>query len=364
MKPIRVLIIDDSAVVREVLGALVKEDPELELFGTAGDPIFAMEKTRTDWPDVIVLDIDMPRMDGITYLRKISAERPTPVVICSARAEKDASVTLEALALGAAEIITKPQLGLKDFLTESRIQIADAIKAAARSRPVSRAGPAARPESRTGEQKKGPMTGALAPGAALPKPIGVNRQCLIAIGASTGGTHAIEEILTGLPADSPAVLIVQHMPEKFTAAFAKRLNQHVPMEVREAQQGDAIAQGLALVAPGNFHMRLSASGRSVDIEAGPLVNRHRPAVDVLFDSVARLGPRAAGVLLTGMGDDGALGMLAMRRSGCLTIAQNRETSVVYGMPAEAVKLGAAMNVLGLGQIAGMLVGFARGEVGP
>ena len=350
MKRIRVLVVDDSAVVREVLSALIQEDPELELFGTAGDPVFAMQKTHTDWPDVIVLDIDMPRMDGITYLRKISAERPTPVVICSAKAEKDAGVTLEALSLGASEIITKPQLGIKDFLTESRILIADAIKAAARA------------GTRSG-------TGAPAAGTQPPRPqppplLGGDRQSLIAIGASTGGTQAIEMLLLALPADFPAVLIVQHMPEKFTAAFARRLNQHVPMEVREAAHGDSVARGVALVAPGNFHMKLSASGRAVDIESGPLVNRHRPAVDVLFESVARCRAQAAGVLLTGMGDDGAVGLLAMRRAGCFTVAQNRETSVVYGMPAEAIRLGAAAMVLGLGQIAPALLGFARGELRP
>lgn len=350
MNRIRVLVVDDSAVVREVLSEIIAEDPELELFGTAGDPLFAMEKTRFDWPDVIVLDIDMPRMDGLTYLRKLSEERPTPVVICSARAEKDAGVTLEALSLGAKEIITKPQLGIKGFLNESRILIADAIKAAARA---ARATPSGR---RIGE---------LAPArAAPPGLIGGARQSLIAIGASTGGTQAIEELLLGLPTDTPAVLIVQHMPEKFTAAFARRLNQIVSMEVREAAAGDAVQRGLALVAPGGLHMKLSPFGQTVDIYNGPLVNRHRPAVDVLFESVARLGRMAAGVLLTGMGDDGAVGLLAMRRAGSFTVAQNRETSVVYGMPAEAAKLGAAAKVVGLGEIAPLLIGFAKGENQP
>ncbi len=343
-KRIRVLIVDDSAVVREVLSQIVSEDPELELFGTAGDPLFAMEKTRSEWPDVIVLDIDMPRMDGITYLRKLSVERPTPVVICSSRAEKDAAVTLEALSLGAREIVTKPQLGLKDFLQEARIQISDAIKAAARSRSGGAGAKAAGPET-----------------VARPPRLGSSRNQLIAIGASTGGTQAIELILAGLPEDSPPVLIVQHMPEKFTTAFARRLNQKVPMEVQEAASGDAVRQGLALVAPGGLHMKLSASGQAVDIYTGPLVNRHRPSVDVLFESVAPLGSRAAGVLLTGMGDDGAAGLLGMRRNGCFTVAQNRESSVVFGMPAEAIRLGAAARVVDLTEVARELVAFARGE---
>lgn len=375
---LRVLVVDDSAVVREVFSQIIAADPELELFATAADPIFAMEKTRLDWPDVIVLDIDMPRMDGITYLRKLAHERPTPVVICSSRAEKDAAVTFEALALGAAEIITKPKLGLKDFLTESSIVIADAIKAAARASSArGRHGTALagdQPSAAVQQALGGGSSSVGAPslshadfararaGTAVSAPaLGRQVQSVIAIGASTGGTQAIEEILRGMPVDAPAILIVQHMPEKFTAAFARRLNQIVPLEVREAVDQDQVQQGVALVAAGNLHMRLAASGMRVDIFEGPLVNRHRPAVDVLFESVARLGARAGGVLLTGMGDDGALGMLEMRRRGSFTIAQDRETSVVYGMPAEAARLGAAVKVLPLSDIAPALLERVRRE---
>ncbi|MBE7440339.1 MAG: chemotaxis response regulator protein-glutamate methylesterase [Spirochaetales bacterium] len=338
MKKIKVLVVDDSAVVREVLGKTISGDPELHYLGSASDPIFAMQKMEKEWPDVLVLDIEMPRMDGITFLRKLSRESPLPVVICSSVAEKDAAVTLEALSLGAAEIITKPRLGVKDFLTESETLMRDAIKAAfLAGSGKSRESPAAR----TSPPEQRPPLKAQESGTSG----------LVAIGASTGGIHALETILSALPEVCPPILIVQHMPERFTRAFANRLNSVASLRTKEAEDGTRLEPGLALIAPGNFHMQLGPGQQKVQIFQGELVNRHRPSVDVLFKSVAKYAPGSLGILLTGMGDDGAAGLLSMRKAGCRTIAQDRATSVVYGMPAEAARLGAAERILPLEEMA-------------
>ncbi len=354
-----VLIVDDSAVVRETLSQLVQSDSQLRLLGVAADPIIALEKMRAEWPDVIVLDIEMPRMDGITFLRQLSKERPTAVVICSSHAEKDARVTMQALALGAAEVITKPKMGLRDFLKESADEILNAIKAAARADARKLAGAAAALD------RSLPLAGQTRPAAVLAaadsaKPGGAG---LILIGASTGGTTALEMILSALPATLPPILVVQHMPEAFTAAFARRLDEHSAIAVREGSDGEALQPGHCLLAPGGRHMRLMPSGRNIQIFSGAPVNRHRPSVDVLFESVAAR-PQADSVLallLTGMGDDGARGLLQLRQAGAATIGQDRESSVVYGMAAEARKLGAVERELPLEKMAAAIVEFAAGR---
>lgn len=339
--PIRVFLVDDSAVVRQVLHALLDSEPDIEVIGAASDPIFAQQKMASNWPDVIVLDIEMPRMDGITFLRKLMAERPTPVVICSSLTGAGTRTGMQALAAGAVEIITKPALGLKDFLHGSADALRDAVRAAARARvqraPVAASAPRSQPSSDA------------RPSAAMAQ----TTERVIAIGASTGGTQAIERVLTALPRVAPGIAIVQHMPERFTAALAQRLNGLCEIEVREAKHGDRLHPGLALIAPGGRHMQLRRSGAyyHVDVVEGPAVNRHRPSVDVLFRSVAKYaGRNALGVILTGMGDDGARGLLEMAQAGAETIAQDEATCVVYGMPREAARMGAAQHVLPLDSI--------------
>lgn len=284
-------------------------------------------------------------MDGITFLRKLMKERPTPVVICSTLTEKGADTTLQALSAGAVDIITKPKLGLRDFLQAGGQHMVQVLKAAARAKlaAVPRARPAASPEPRA------------------PAPVAMARTTdqVVALGTSTGGTQALEVVLTRLPADCPGIVVVQHMPEKFTAAFAHRLNQLCRCEVREAVDGDRVIPGLVLIAPGGRHMQLRRSGAQyrVGVADGPPVNRHKPSVDVLFRSVANTaGRNALGIIMTGMGDDGAQGLLAMRQAGAHTIAQDQESSVVFGMPREAIEIGAAAEVLPLSQMAEAIVG--------
>jgi two-component system chemotaxis response regulator CheB len=342
-RSIRVFLVDDSAVVRQVLQSLLDAEPDIDVIGSASDPIFAQQKMAADWPDVIVLDIEMPRMDGITFLRKLMSERPTPVVVCSSLTGAGTQTGMQALAAGAVEIITKPTVGLKDFLHESAEMLADAVRAAARARlrPVAaspvRISPLADP---------------------APSAMAQTTERVIAIGASTGGTQAIERVLAAMPRVCPGIAIVQHMPERFTASLAQRLDGLCEIEVREAKHGDRLRPGLALIAPGGRHMQLRRSGAfyHVDVMDGPPVNRHRPSVDVLFRSVARYaGRNATGAILTGMGDDGARGLLEMAQAGAETIAQDEATCVVYGMPREAVKLGAARQVLPLQEIAQALL---------
>jgi two-component system chemotaxis response regulator CheB len=354
MKKIKVMVVDDSAVVRQVVGGMLAADPAIGVLGAASDPLVAMERMKIEWPDVIVLDVEMPRMDGITFLRKVMSERPTPVIICSTLTEKGAKTTMEALAAGAVAVITKPKLGLKQFLADSSDDLVAAVKAAAGAK-VRRLAP-----------------NAAAPGAAvparhtadviLPAPAGKamvqTTERVVAIGTSTGGTQALEAVLTRLPRVCPGMVIVQHMPEKFTAAFAARLDGVCAVSVKEAQNNDRVVPGQALIAPGGKHMLLKRSGAQyfVEVVDGPLVNRHRPSVDVLFRSVAKFaGANALGIIMTGMGDDGAAGLLEMRKAGARTLGQDEETCVVYGMPKEAVKRGAVERSVPLGEIAREIV---------
>ncbi len=346
MKKIKVLLVDDSAVVRQVMLALLGEEPSIQVIGVASDPLFAMEKMAKEWPDVIVLDLEMPRMDGITFLKKIMSERPTPVVICSSLTEKGAETTLQALAAGAVEIITKPQLRLKDFLQESSAQIISVIKAAALSNV-----------RHLGKKVISTTDSKIIPETILPSTINhamaKTTEKIIAIGTSTGGTQALEAVLTALPRVCTGIVIVQHMPEKFTASFADRLNSLSNIEVREAKHNDQLMPGLALIAPGGRHMQIKRSGAfyCVEIIDAPLVNRHRPSVDVLFRSVAKFaGKNAVGIIMTGMGDDGARGLKELRDSGARTYAQDEASCVVFGMPKEAIKLGAAEHVVSLQEI--------------
>ena len=348
-KKINVLLVDDSAVVRQVLLAILSETPDIHVMGAASDPIFAMDKLAREWPDVIVLDVEMPRMDGITFLKKIMSERPTPVVICSSLTQKGAETTLQALAAGAVEIITKPTSGLKNFLLESAAELVSAIRAAAHVN-VKNLGkrPAAvhlTPSTRLSAD-------AILP-AASGQAMAQTTERIVAMGTSTGGTQALEAVLTALPRVCPGIVIVQHMPEKFTASFAERLNGLSQIEVREAKNNDRILPGLALIAPGGKHMMVTRSGAFYHVQVidGPLVNRHRPSVDVLFRSVAKFaGRNATGIIMTGMGDDGARGLKEILDAGGATVAQDEATCVVFGMPKEAIKLNAAQRILPLQEI--------------
>jgi two-component system chemotaxis response regulator CheB len=350
---IRVLIVDDSAVVRQTLREILSSDPEIEVIGLAGDPFVATERIAEQVPDVITLDIEMPRMDGLTFLRTIMAQHPIPVVICSSLAVEGAESALKALEYGAVEIITKPRVGTRQFLEESRTEICQAVKAAACSRPRS-----LRP-SLTVEPKH---TADVVLAAPTTQAMVETTEKIVAVGASTGGTEALKIFLETLPPDTPGIVIVQHMPELFTRAFAQRLDSLCQITVKEAETNDSVIRGRALIAPGNHHMLLKRSGARyyVEIKDGPLVCRHRPSVDVLFRSAARYaGRNAIGVLMTGMGDDGARGLLEMKQAGATTIAQDEATSVVFGMPKEAIKLGAADKVLPLGHIASSVLNLAR-----
>jgi two-component system chemotaxis response regulator CheB len=349
---VRVLIVDDSAVVRQTLKEVLSSDPEIEVIGTAGDPYAAAEKIGEQVPDVITLDIEMPRMDGLTFLKKIMAQHPIPVVICSSLAEEGAQSALQALEAGAVEIVTKPRVGIRQFLEESQITLCQAVKAAAGARLR-----APRP-MRTVEPKL-TADAMLAPATCA---MAETTEKVVMIGASTGGTEALKTLLEALPPDTPGIVIVQHMPELFTRAFASRLDGLCAITVKEAETGDTVLRGRALIAPGNHHLLLQRSGARyyVEVKDGPLVCRHRPSVDVLFRSAARYaGPNAVGVILTGMGDDGARGMLEMKHAGAKTIAQDEATCVVFGMPKEAIKLNGVDKVLGLGSIAGAMLNLAR-----
>jgi len=354
MIKIKVLLVDDSAVVRQVLQAVLDQEPDIQVIGAASDPIFAMEKMTREWPDVIVLDVEMPRMDGITFLKKIMAEHPTPVVICSTLTEKGAETTMQALAAGAVEIITKPKVGLKSFLQESSNDLVAAVRAAAQAN-VRRTIRAATPLP----QIAGKLNADTILSAATAHSRAQTTERIVAIGTSTGGTQALEVVLTALPRVCPGIVIVQHMPEKFTALFASRLNGLCQIEVREAKNNDRVMPGLALIAPGGKHMLLKRSGAYYHVEVvdGPLVNRHRPSVDVLFRSVAKFaGKNATGIIMTGMGDDGARGLKEMLDAGAPTVAQDEATCVVFGMPKEAIKMGAAKKVAPLHEMHWAILG--------
>lgn len=355
MPAIKVMIVDDSAVVRQVLSAALQSDPNIELIAAVSDPLFAIERMRTKWPDVIVLDVEMPRMDGITFLKKIMSERPTPVVICSTLTDKGAATTMQALEAGAFSIVTKPKAGLKRFLEDASDDLLNTIKAAAQANarrlvPVAAVVP----------PPKLSADAILSAATHHTSSMIETTDRVVAIGTSTGGTQALEAVLTSLPQVCPGIVIVQHMPEKFTGAFAERLNGLCKIEVREAKGGDRVIPGLALIAPGGRHMLLKRNGAQyhVDVVDGPPVSRHRPSVDVLFRSVAKCAAKnALGIIMTGMGDDGAAGMLEMRNEGALTIAQDEQSCVVYGMPKEAVKRGAVSKILPLAGISGAITAF-------
>ena len=348
-KKIQVMIVDDSALVRQVVSTALSKEPDIEVLATAADPVFAISKMKTNWPDVLVVDIEMPRMDGISFLRKIMAERPTPVIICSSLAESGAQATFDAMAAGAVTIITKPKAGLKTFLEDASNDIVQAVRAAARAnlKAIPGSNSAVNPLNRP------KLTADVVLPAGTPTAMARTTDQLIAIGTSTGGTQALEAILTRLPATCLGIVIVQHMPEKFTAMFAERLNSICDIEVREGRNGDRVIPGRALIAPGGKHMMLKRSGAQYHVEVvdGPLVNRHRPSVDVLFRSVAKFaGSNALGIIMTGMGDDGARGMKEMHDAGAKTLAQDEASCVVFGMPREAIKLNAVDQILPLDKL--------------
>ena len=354
MKKIKVMVVDDSAVVRQVMTALLDADPEIEVIATASDPVFAMEKMRKEWPDVITLDVEMPRMDGITFLKRLMAERPTPVVICSTLTGKGTETSMQALAAGAVSVTEKPKVSVKQHLQEAASDLLHTVKAAARAnvKRLRQPMPAAAPK--------------LDAGAILPQSAHAMARTtdkVVAIGTSTGGTQALEVVLRGLPRVCPGIVVVQHMPEKFTAAFAQRLDSICAMEVKEAQSGDRVMPGRVLIAPGGRHMLLRRNGAQyhVDVIDGPPVSRHRPSVDVLFRSVAQCaGKNALGIIMTGMGDDGAKGLKEMHDAGARTVGQDEDSCVVYGMPREAVKQGAVDSEMPLSHIAGtIMAGGAR-----
>jgi len=356
MKKIRVLVVDDSAVVRQTMKEILESDPHIEVIATAADPYIAVERIKQEVPDVITLDVEMPRMDGITFLEKLMAQHPIPVVICSTLTEKGSETALAAMEKGAVEIITKPKLGTKQFIEESRIRICDAVKSAAQVRVQRLAGIICHP----------PVAPKLTADAVLAKRSSnamiQTTEKVVVVGASTGGTEALRVFLEALPPDAPGILIVQHMPEKFTANFAKRLDSLCAVSVKEAADGDSVLRGQALIAPGNRHMLLKRSGARyyVEVKDGPLVSRHRPSVDVLFRSTARYaGANAVGVIMTGMGDDGARGMLEMKEAGAINLAQDEASCIVFGMPAEAIKFGGVSRVCSLTQIAPEVVRLCR-----
>jgi two-component system chemotaxis response regulator CheB len=356
-RTVRVLIVDDSAFVRQALREILETDPEIEVIAVAADPYVAAERIRAQLPNVITLDIEMPRMDGLTFLEKLMGQHPIPVVICSTLTEAGSDVALAALAKGAVEVITKPKLGTKEFFEESRVKICDIVKAAAHARLARH-----RPASTVKVEPK------LTADAVLAKPASAamiqTTEKVVVVGASTGGTEALREFLEAMPLDAPGIVIVQHMPEEFTARFAQRLDGLCRITVKEAADNDSVIRGQALIAPGNRHVLLKRSGARyfVELRDGPLVSRHRPSVDVLFRSAARYGGKnVVGVIMTGMGDDGAKGMLEMKQAGAFNIAQDEGTCVVFGMPAEAIKLGGVDRVVPLGNIAPEAVRLCQGR---
>ncbi len=352
---IKVLVVDDSAVVRQTMTEILNSTDDIEVIGVARDPLVAADKLKTVKPDVITLDIEMPRMDGITFLRQVMSTNPLPVIICSSQAESNSQNAINALEAGAVDIIRKPKLGTKQFIEESKIIISDAVRSAAASRVSRKSGGGVTPTAVMAKHSVAPKLTAdvIIPGQANYKVIETTEK-VVSVGASTGGTEALKLFLESLPANSPGIVIVQHMPEKFTRSFAERLNTLCAITVKEAENNDTVLRGHALIAPGNKHMLLKRSGARyyVEIKDGPLVSRHRPSVDVLFRSTARYaGKNAIGIIMTGMGDDGAAGMLEMKQAGAYNIAQDEASCVVYGMPNEAVKKGGVDNILPLNKIA-------------
>ena len=344
-KKIKVLVVDDSALIRKLLSKLLAEDPEIEVVGAAADPYAARDKIKTLNPDVLTLDIEMPRMDGLTFLRNLMRLRPMPVVMVSSLADQGAEVTLDALAIGAVDYVTKPKIDVAHTLADFSQEIIAKVKMAA----AARIQPCVEPR---------PASPKLNADAILPHAVSTKfiktTDSIIAIGASTGGTEAIRVVLEMLPPDAPGVVITQHIPEAFSRPFAERMNRCSALQVKQAEDGDLIMPGHAFIAPGDRHLLVVRDGARYRcrLNDGPPVNRHRPSVDVLFRSVAQcVGPNALGVLLTGMGEDGAAGLAEMHATGAFTIAQDEKTSVVWGMPGAAARLGAADMVLSLGRVA-------------
>jgi two-component system chemotaxis response regulator CheB len=356
---IKVYVVDDSAIVRQAFIHLLAGDPEIKLMGSAPNPLIAAPVIRKNRPDVLLLDIEMPGMDGLTFLRKLMEEMPIPTVICSTLTEKGGAVALEALAAGAVAVVAKPRLGLQQFLEDSRRELVQTLKMAARSRPQRRTLTEGSPPAAA---KANPASAAARPNNSGLHGLAMNKPVLI--GSSTGGTLAIEQVLLAMPADSPGIAIVQHMPEKFTAMYAQRLDNLCAMNVREARDGDRLERGVVLIAPGGRHMQLRKAGGQyfAVVLDGPPVNRHKPSVDVLFRSAAECAGRdVLAIILTGMGDDGARGMKLLHDRGARTIAQNEQTCVVFGMPKDAIQLGAVEEVLAISQVSRAITAFdARG----
>lgn len=347
---IHVLVVDDSAVVRQVMQSVLSIDRSITVT-VAADPFIAFAKIAKEPPDVVITDLEMPRMDGLSFLKKIMNECPMPVVVCSGLAGKGTEMALIALELGAVEVITKPKIGVKDFLHESAVMLLDVVRGAAHAK-IRKKTARAVPITPLVPQPRFTADAVLS--APTQRQIQITTDKVIAIGASTGGTEAIRDVLSAMPPDCPGIAIVQHMPELFTRAFANRLNGDCAIEVKEAENGDRLSAGRALIAPGNRHLLVHRSGAHyiVEVKDGPLVSRHRPSVDVLFRSVAAAaGANAVGIIMTGMGDDGAQGLLEMRTAGAHTIAQDEATSVVFGMPKEAIQRGAVGVVMPLDYIA-------------
>ena len=352
--PVRVLIVDDSALVRQTLRDILDDDPDIEVLGTAPDPYLAVQKMKAVMPDVLTLDVEMPRMDGITFLRKIMTQHPLPVVICSALTEKNSELAVKAMEYGAVEVINKPRLGVQKYFLEAQVRISDVVKAAARAGRVGNGG---------FRLRRNQVEPKLTADVMLARTVRKNEvfrttDKVVVVGASTGGTEALRVFLQAMPLNAPGIVVVQHMPEHFTSAFARRLDGVCGITVKEAVDGDPVLRGQALIAPGNRHLLLKRSGAKyvVEVRDGPLVSRHRPSVDVLFRSAARYaGKNAVSVIMTGMGDDGARGMQEMHEAGAFTIAQDEASCVVYGMPKEAIKRGCVNQVLPLDRIAGEVV---------
>jgi two-component system chemotaxis response regulator CheB len=357
---IKVLIVDDSATVRQGLTTVLESDPDIAVVGTAADPFVAARKLMQCAPDVITLDVEMPRMDGLTFLRKLMTQHPLPVVMCSSLVDSGSTILQQALEGGAVDVILKPTAGVAEHLSDSRIQICDTVKAAAHARLRHRA---TRPAPPVHEPEKKLSADVMLPPPRL-RPLAKTTAKVVCIGASTGGTESLREVLTALPASAPGIVVVQHMPEKFTASFARRLNDLCAVEVKEAENGDAVLQGRVLIAPGNRHTLLTRCGAryQVEVKDGPLVSRHRPSVDVLFRSAtAAAGANAVGIIMTGMGDDGAHGLEEMKQAGAFTIAQDEATSVVFGMPKEAIARGCVDRILPLSAIAPELLRATAGR---
>lgn len=375
---IKVLIVDDSAMVRQTLTAILGADPNIEVIGVASDPYVAAQKIAAQVPDVITLDVEMPRMDGITFLRKLMSQHPIPVVICSSLAQSGSETVMRALESGAVDIITKPAIGIKEFFEDDRLRIIDAVKGAAVAK-LKRLQAAAKAQLHRGHaasatplRRETDISRSVAPklnaDVVLPPPSTKSMirttERVVVVGASTGGTEALRQLLESLPADSPGMVVVQHMPENFTASFARRLDSLCQVDVKEAKDGDSVLRGRVLIAPGNRHTLLKRSGARymVEVIQGELVSRHRPSVDVLFRSAATYaGANAVGIIMTGMGDDGARGMLEMHQAGAFTLAQDEASCVVFGMPAEAIKHGGVDKILPLSQLTSWITKLDQAE---